>query len=182
MIAASSVPSHLHIQGSVLGPLLFLITIFFIQLSEGTKMSLYYADEILIYKPIVNETSYHALQQDINKISEWLKIYHMHFNPAKCKCMLLTQTSNPHSHALTLNGEILEMVTQYKYLGVTISSEFHWTPHIKQICSNANKLVGLIYRNFATNKVQNPYLVLILYHLLFDHASNMHVRSGTHTY
>ena len=43
-------------QGSVLGPLLFLIymdTIFSIQLSEGTKMSLY-ADDILIYKPIVN--------------------------------------------------------------------------------------------------------------------------------
>ena len=122
-----------------------------------------YADDILIYKPILNETSYDALQQDINKISELSKTYHMHFNPAKCKCMLLTQKSNPHSHALTLNGEILEMVTQYKYLGVTISSDLHWTPHIKQICSNAKKLVGLIYRNFATNKIQNPYLVLTLY-------------------
>ena len=136
-------------------PYIHMDTIFSVQLSEGTKMSLY-ADDILIYKPIVNETSYHALQQDINKISEWSKTYHMHFNPAKCKCMLLTQKSNPHSHALTLNGEVLEMVTQYKYLGVKLSSDLHWTPHIKQICSNAKKLVGLIYRNFATNKIQTP--------------------------
>ena len=56
----------------------------------------------------------------------------------------------------------LELVTQYKYLGVVISSNLHWTPHINQICSNARKLLGLIYRNFASN-IQSPSIVLHLY-------------------
>ena len=70
----------------------------------------------------------------INKISEWSKTYHMHFNPAKCKCMLLTQKGNPHSHALTLNGEILEMVSQYRYLGVTISLDLPAEDGVTECC------------------------------------------------
>ena len=54
------------------------------------------------------------------------------------------------------------MITQYKYLGVVISSNLHWTPHINQICSNARKLLGLIYRHFASN-IQSPSIVLHLY-------------------
>ena len=85
-------------QSSVLGPLLFFIyvdTIFSIQLSTGTKISLY-ADDILIYKPIVDSSSYHELQQDISNISQWSKINLLHFNVSKCKCMLLTHKNNPY--------------------------------------------------------------------------------------
>ena len=151
-------------QGSVLGQLLFLIyvdTIFSIQLSTGTKISLY-ADDILIYKPIVDSSSYHELQQDISNISQWSKINLLHFNVSKCKCMLLTHKNNPYYPLLFLDGVKLELVTQYKYLGVVISSNLHWTPHINQICSNARKLLGLIYRNFASN-IQSPSIVLHLY-------------------
>ena len=62
-------------QGSVLGPLLFLIyidTIFSIELSVGSKLFVY-ADDILLYNPVANESCYRDLyiQQDINKISLW---------------------------------------------------------------------------------------------------------------
>ena len=87
----------------------------------------------------------------------------MHFNVAKCKCMLLTRKSNPNCPTLTLNGENLDLVTQYKYLGVIISSNLHWAPHIKQICSNAKKLLSLIYRNIAANNIQSSFTVLSLY-------------------
>ena len=60
-------------QGSVLGPLLFLIyidTIFSLRLSEGTKISLY-ADDMLIYKPISTDLCYEELRQDINS-GQWI--------------------------------------------------------------------------------------------------------------
>ena len=63
---------------------------------------------------------------------------------------------------LFLDGVKLELVAQYKYLGVVISSNLQWTPHINQICSNARKLLGLIYRNFASN-IQSTSIVLHLY-------------------
>ena len=82
-------------QGSILGPLLFLIyidTIFSIKFTEGTKISLY-ADDILIYKAIQGESDhcYQELQHDINSISLWSDDNHMSLNITKCKCMLLSR-------------------------------------------------------------------------------------------
>ena len=79
-------------QGSVLGLLLFLIyinTLTYIPLSDSTRLILY-ADDLLIYKPILTETSHLQLQSDINSISLWADNNLMTFNEAKCKCMLLT--------------------------------------------------------------------------------------------
>jgi hypothetical protein len=62
-------------QGSVLGPLLFLIyidDITSLQLSEGTKVSLY-ADDMLLYKPISSDNDYMELQHDIDKVYLWAK-------------------------------------------------------------------------------------------------------------
>ena len=84
-------------QGSVLGPLLFLIyidTINLLQLSEGTKISLYADDNILIYKPISTDPCYEELQEDVNSIFQWSVDNLMSFNIAKCKCMLLTHKKN----------------------------------------------------------------------------------------
>ena len=49
-----------------------------------------YADDLLIYKPILTETSHLQLQSAINSISLWADNNLMIFNEAKCKCMLLT--------------------------------------------------------------------------------------------
>jgi len=77
-------------QGSILGPLLFLIyidDIVKVTLSEGSKLVLY-ADDILLYRPIRTNDDYSALQHDIDMISEWANINSMQFNSAKCKFML----------------------------------------------------------------------------------------------
>ena len=54
------------------------------------KFLILYADDLLIYKPILTETSHLQLQSDINSISLWADNNLMKFNEAKCKCMLLT--------------------------------------------------------------------------------------------
>ena len=60
-------------QGSVLGPLLFLLCINDINnltLSPGSKLVLY-ADDILLYRPIVSENDYTLLQQDVDALGVW---------------------------------------------------------------------------------------------------------------
>ena len=49
---------------------------------------------------------------------------------------------------LHLNGDPLESVTSFKYLGVYISSDLSWSEHIKQVCVKAKRMIGLLYRNF----------------------------------
>ena len=67
----------------------FISTVTFIPLSDSMRLILY-ADDLLIYKPILIETSHLQLQSDINSISLWADNNLMTFNEAKCKCMLLT--------------------------------------------------------------------------------------------
>ena len=110
-------------QGSVLGPLLFLIHIndvTNIELSPGTHLSLY-ADDMLLYKQINSLNDYTDLQTDINKISSWADANYLEFNTNKCKTMILTRKSKPGSFPpLQLKNLSLEQVESYKYLCITI--------------------------------------------------------------
>ena len=129
-------------QGSVLGPLLFLIyidTIPTLHLSEGNKLSLY-ADDILLYKIISSTEDYVHLQYDIDQVYGWSAANLMTFNASKCKCMLVSRRRNTNNPQMYLNNHQLENVQCYKYLGLLLSSDLSWSHHIQSTCTKARKL------------------------------------------
>ena len=75
-------------QGSVLGPLLFLVYVSNITLSKGSKLAMY-VDDLVLYKVIDVEAAFLLLQEDINNIVQWTESNHMNLNKSKCKVMLL---------------------------------------------------------------------------------------------
>ena len=159
-------------QGSVLGPLLFLIyidSVSHLEISQGTKMVLY-ADDMLVYKDIHSCEGYTDLQNDINQIYNWSVENSLSFNPSKCKQMVISRKRRPLPHAsLQLGNTTLERVYKYMYLGVTITAELCWSEHIHTKCSKAKKLVGLLHRRFQSNTdptmLFNLYIALIRPHL-----------------
>ena len=74
-------------QGSILGPLLFLIyvnSITKVNISPLTHCTLY-MDNVLLYRPISNQSDYATVQNDINAILEWSENHYLSLNAAKCK-------------------------------------------------------------------------------------------------
>ena len=160
-------------QGSVLGPLLFLIYVNDINgvgLSEGSKLVLY-ADDILLYRAIQSQEDYVALQLDINTLTAWTDSKLLKFNPKKCKAMLLSckKTKTIPQQDLILSGIPLETVECFKYLGINIACDLSWTKHIQTIASKARRLVGLLYRQFYhcadTCTLRKLYISLVRPHM-----------------
>lgn len=108
-------------QGSVLGPLLFLIYINDSageMLSTGSSITMY-ADDLLLHRVISSSDDYEFLQNDINTLAKWVDRNHLTLNAGKCKCMVISRLrrrSIPF-HPLKLHMQTMERVSQYKYLG-----------------------------------------------------------------
>ena len=160
-------------QGSVLGPLLFLIYIdgiTSIPISSYTKIVLY-ADDLLLFRPISQQEDFTTLQRDIMAIEQWVLDNHLTFNTSKCSYMMLSRKRFPTTplHPLMLSGLHLNEVECFKYLGVLLSSDLSWTPHITSVCSKAKKILGLLYRRFYNHAegdtLKQLYLSLIRPHL-----------------
>ena len=83
-------------QGTVLGPLLFLIYINDISrgLHPGTKISLF-ADDSLLYRVIENENDTVILQDDLDTLQNWEKTWKMEFHPQKCFLITFTNKRKP---------------------------------------------------------------------------------------
>ena len=151
-------------QGSILGPLLFITYINDVSTtkSQGSKMNLF-ADDIALYRVIKTPSDYHYLQADVNAVGQCISQKYLKFNANKCKIMLISRkrvhTIQPPN--LALNGEILEYVTSYKYLGITFTTDLSWDPHISNICAKTRRIIGLLYRRFYRDT--SPAALLKLY-------------------
>ena len=135
-----------------MAPLLFLIYIDDITngpFSPGTGIVLY-ADDILLYRTISSNSDYSYLQSDANTVQDWVNCNHMFLNPSKCKFILISRKRNRMNNppAITINGQMLETVYTFKYLGLLLTSDLSWSKHIEGICTKTKKILGLLYRRF----------------------------------
>lgn len=136
-------------QGSVLGPLLFLIYINDLPSSITSQVRLV-ADDTAVYLAINNLQDCSVLQNDLDKLFHWEKIWDMEFHPNKCVVLIISKTKHKFLFNYRLHGQILEVVDSAKYLGVSLSEDLSWNKHINNITSNANKTLAFLRRNIQT--------------------------------
>ena len=133
-------------QGTVLGPLLFLIYINDLPDAVSSDVRLF-ADDCIMYKEIKTAKDQDALQNGIDSLCKWEKSWQMSFNSTKCYTMHVTHKTNILTRDYNMNGNVLETVKHHPYLGVEISNDLSWAQHIKQTSNKANKMLGLLRRN-----------------------------------
>ena len=137
-------------QGSVLGPVLFLI--FINDLPENIRSSVrLFADDCVLYRNIESPMDCQILQDDLNSLTQWETDWQMKFNVAKCHSMRVTRHP-PDTHIqfdYTLHQQRLEQVQSAKYLKLTITDDLDWGQHISEISAKATKTMGFLRRSLA---------------------------------
>ncbi len=134
-------------QGTVLGPLLFLLYINDLPLSTRNSSTWLFADDRLLYRTVKTPDDCRLFQQDLDALQQWKRTWQMHFRPDKCKILRFTRSHSPIHHTYTLHGTQLEAVQSHKYLGIHLSTNLKFNAHIDFICSKANRTLGLLRRN-----------------------------------
>lgn len=135
-------------QGSILGPVLFLIYINDIVQNIGANIRLF-ADDTSLYI-IVEDPLSSAIQLniDLEKLFNWAITWLVDFNPNKNESLLITRKRNKQYHPrLKMGNTEVKEVTEHKHLGLTISSDCTWNQHINQISDKAWKRIGSLRRN-----------------------------------
>ena len=150
-------------QGSVLGPLLFLIFINEIvhQISPGSTMSLF-ADDIALYRPICSIEDYTTLQNDVTAIANWVVNSLLSLQPAKCCYMVISRKRRLRLSPppILVESNPLLLVNIVKYLGIQINSDLSWSPHVTNLCNKARRLIGLLYHRFYKHAASSTMLQL----------------------
>ena len=137
-------------QGSILGPLMFLL--FINDMPNCIKHSTVdmYADDTLIYVSHNNvDLIEKYLNEDLECLTKWLENNRMKANVNKTKVMLLgtpNRTSQVNHIKVVMNGIDVENVDCFKYLGVTIDANLKWNDHVKNICRKMCNSLGVMRR------------------------------------
>ena len=151
-------------QGSILGPLLFLIYVNdIVNNLHGTPFL--YADDTAIMMPINNlnpNVSFELINQDLNQLYAWATNWFMCFNPTKTVYMIVTtKRQKPNYPVPQMNNKSLNEVEQHKHLGVTISSNLTWDNHIDTVVRKANSIIGQLWslnRHIPRKALEDIYL------------------------
>ncbi|MES9905174.1 MAG: reverse transcriptase family protein [Sedimenticola sp.] len=136
-------------QGSVLGPILFLI--FINDLPEiVTSAVKLFADDTKLYREIASANDCELIQEDLNKLSNWTDTWLLRFNAAKCKSMHLGRQNKQHKYYIE-EGDTrinVEQIKLEKDIGVNFDNELKFSEHIAICVKKANQKLGLIRRSF----------------------------------
>ena len=138
-------------QGSVLGPILFVIYIN--DLPEGIRSwCSMYADDTKLSTPADTEERRNRLQDDLDRAVQWADRWQLKFHTGKCKVIHLGSKNIQQKYTMkTHNSEervTLEATTKERDLGVEVDNELKFSKHIESQVTKANRILGQIRRTF----------------------------------
>ena len=133
-------------QGSVLGPILFLIYINDLD-DSITSNVLKFADDTKLFRKVNTDGDKQHLQNDLDRLVKWSEKWQMLFNFGKCKCL---HTGHGNLNVNYKMGDtVLGTTVKEKDLGVTISADMKVSEQCGIAASKGNQILGLIRRNIT---------------------------------
>ena len=140
-------------QGSVLGPLLFLLYTSELFSILENKLIGYADDSTLIAvasSPGLRVAVTESLSRDFVKVNEWCDLWRMKLNASKTKTMIVSRsrTMHPQSPALTIGGTVLKESDDLVILGVTFDSKMTVEKHLRSVSRAASQRLGILKKSW----------------------------------
>ena len=132
-------------QGTVLGPLLFLVYINDLPQCVNSQVKLF-ADDCAVFRKIRSLDDQELLQKDLQNLQEWEAKWLMEFHPQKCQLLQVTKRKALNT-SYTMKGHKLTNAPTARYLGVDIDSKLTWAAHISRTAGRAKGTIGFLRRN-----------------------------------
>ena len=139
-------------QGSVLGPVLFIIYVNDMPDSLQNFCKIF-ADDTKIYTAVSKKSDQESLQQDLLKLSEWSRLWLLEFSIQKCKLVQYGNVRYDFEYKLKDKDGRLQVLlkdTKEKDLAIWFQNTLKFEEHINYVVNRANRLVGLIKRTFKS--------------------------------
>ena len=156
-------------QGSILGPLLFVLFINDLPQTVTNCTTLMYADDTVLYysAKTVSEIE-HTINSEFESISTWIRNNSLFLHHGKTECVLFgtpSKLANISTFTISLDGNPIKQVSEFTYLGVIMNKSLSWTSHISYISERAAKRSGMLRRirnNISANTANVVYKSFIL--------------------
>ena len=118
-------------QGSILGPILFLIYVNDMSDVISTNKLAIFANDSKFYAIIDRVEKFNSLQDELSAFWEWSSINELHFQLEKCENLQISRKLNSTNREYHINGIAMNIVSIEKDLGILVCKDLKWNHHIK---------------------------------------------------
>lgn len=151
-------------QGSVLGPLLFLIYVNDVAQNMLSFCRLYADDNSIQYADKNLQNIENVLNHDLKILEKWSDDWLLKFNPNKTKAVFFNKSKRNEIPELFFQDCQLDIVSSHKHLGLTLSDDLKWSVYINDIVNIVCKKLGLLKKlkfTLGRDKLSKLYITFV---------------------
>ena len=151
-------------QGSILGPLLFILYINDIVAASKLLHFILFADDTNLFYSCRNfDSLIQTLNSELDKLALWFRANKLSLNISKTNFMFFGHKPYSITPQISIDGMLLKQVSSTKFLGVIIDAHLTWKDQISSVSNKISRGIGALNR---VKYILSPKLLLLLYHML----------------